>query len=207
MKRVLSLLSRKKGQTLFIALIALVVMTLAAIALVRSVDTGIQIAGNLAFKQSATAAADAGVEAARTWLLANSGGAVLNADSPTNGYYATSQDALDVMGNKTPGNPGDDVDWSGQNTAGYADNAVVLGAQVAGNTIAYVINRLCASAGGVSSASCVSYEQNTSSGSTMGGGGYGSKPLAGSSQVYYKVTVRVQGPRNTVSYVEAVILI
>lgn len=205
MRHALTLPSRQKGVTLFISLIALVAMTLAAIALMRAVDTGNQIAGNLAFKQGATAAGDAGIEAARTWILANAAGSTLNNDSPANGYYANSQDTLDVMGNLTPGNTGDDVDWTGNNSAGYADNAKVLGSQVSGNTIAYVINRLClpAAQGGA----CVSYGQNVSSGSTMGGGSYGSKPLSGSSQIYYKITVRVQGPRNTVSFVESVLLI
>ena len=43
---------KQRGVVLFIALIALVAMSLAAVALVRSVDTATIIAGNLAFKQS-----------------------------------------------------------------------------------------------------------------------------------------------------------
>ena len=60
----------EKGVVLFIALIALVVMSLAAVALIRSVDTNTLIAGNLGFKQSATVSADSGVETAITWLNA-----------------------------------------------------------------------------------------------------------------------------------------
>ena len=52
----------QQGVVSFIALVALVVMSLAAVALIRSVDTATLIAGNLAFKQAATASADAGVE-------------------------------------------------------------------------------------------------------------------------------------------------
>jgi Tfp pilus assembly protein PilX len=46
-----SLPSRIRGAVLFIALIVLVAMTLAGIAIMRSVDTATLIAGNLAFKQ------------------------------------------------------------------------------------------------------------------------------------------------------------
>ena len=62
---------RQRGVVLFIALIVLVAMALAGIALVRSVDTGILVAGNIAFKQGATNAGDQGLEAARTWLVTN----------------------------------------------------------------------------------------------------------------------------------------
>src|SRR4051794_33864237 len=50
---------RQQGVVLLIALIVLVAMTLAGIGLVRSVDTGNMVAGNLAFKQGATLAGDA----------------------------------------------------------------------------------------------------------------------------------------------------
>ena len=51
---------KQKGLVLFLALIALVAMSLAAAALVRSVDSGILAAGNLAFKQAAIMSAETG---------------------------------------------------------------------------------------------------------------------------------------------------
>jgi len=200
---------RQQGIVLFITLIVLVAMTLAAVALIRSVDTGTQIAGNLAFKQGATISADAGVEAARTWLLANGGTATVNNDSPTNGYYATSQDSLDILGTATPGNTSDDVDWNASGNAAYADQAKTITADAAGNQIAYVINRLCTQALGVNDPnnSCRTFQQTSSSGSTMSGGAYGGGALSGTLQTYYKVTVRVAGPRNTMSFVQVVLLI
>ena len=62
-----------RGIVLIMALIVLVAMTLGAVALVRSVYTSNVIAGNLAFQQSATHSADAGVEAAIVWLENNNG--------------------------------------------------------------------------------------------------------------------------------------
>jgi type IV pilus assembly protein PilX len=62
--------SKQRGVVLFFTLIALVVMSLAAVALIRSVDTSTMIAGNLAFKQSGASATDTGMEAAIGWLSA-----------------------------------------------------------------------------------------------------------------------------------------
>lgn len=59
-------LGAQRGVVLFFALISLLAIMLAAVALVRSVDTSTIIAGNLAFKQSATSSGDAGTETAVT---------------------------------------------------------------------------------------------------------------------------------------------
>jgi Tfp pilus assembly protein PilX len=59
---------KQRGVVLFFALISLLAIMLAAVALIRSVDTSTMIAGNLAFKQAATTSGDAGTEAAINWL-------------------------------------------------------------------------------------------------------------------------------------------
>ncbi len=60
--------ARQKGVVLLITLIMLVAMTLAAIALMRSVDTSNLVAGNMAFEQSSLNVADLGTEQAITYL-------------------------------------------------------------------------------------------------------------------------------------------
>src|SRR4051812_44344510 len=64
---------QQRGVVLFIALIVLVAMTLAAIALVRAVDTSTQVAGNIGFKQSTVQSSDMGGEQAISWLLLQKG--------------------------------------------------------------------------------------------------------------------------------------
>ena len=67
-------------------------MSLAAVALIRSVDTSTVIAGNLASKQSATTSADSGIETALDWMDGIADLTTLNSDSAINaalGYYAT----------------------------------------------------------------------------------------------------------------------
>jgi len=193
---------RQSGLSLLIAMIVLVVMSMAAIGLIRSVDTGVLTAGNLAFRQSATHAADSGVEAARTWLLLNASN--LGADSPANGYYATSMVTRDLTGNATPGDASNDVQWGG-------GEARCLAGQIAGNTVCYVIHRMCGVAGPLNATTC-STKPGTRGGSSLGGtrqmqtyqpGSWSSVSAYG----YYRVTVRVAGPRNNVSFVQAYLVI
>jgi Tfp pilus assembly protein PilX len=70
---------------LLIALIMLVTMTLAGLGMMRSVDTGSVIAGNLAFKQATLNATDAGINAGYNVLMtmgnSNSGDAVLDSQN------------------------------------------------------------------------------------------------------------------------------
>lgn len=197
-------LSAQRGVILFVALIVLVAMSLAGIALMRSVDANVLIAGNLAFRQSATMAGDWGVEAARAWLEANKAGTTLEADQPGvsngNGYWANWQSDADLYGGTSTTT--DDYNW---------DNAVTVGTDAGGNEVRYVIHRLCKQAGSTTSGgnACVKASSGGGSGAastgTKGAVNYGAAALPGVSSTYYRVTVRVTGPRNTTSFVQAVL--
>ncbi|WP_194722882.1 pilus assembly PilX family protein [Noviherbaspirillum malthae] len=201
----------QQGVVLLVALIVLVAMTLAALSLVRSIDTGNQVAGNLAFKQGATAAADGGVEAAIDWLVTKVGTPALHADVPAQGYYATSQDTLDITG--TSGN--DDyaaVDWDNNNCNGISAAACIKPSAAIdagnGNSITYIIHRLCVSSGDPNSSgnSCANFKSASSTSPKRGEIKYGDdkrfEPLPA---VYYRITSRVKGPKNTVSFVETIV--
>jgi Tfp pilus assembly protein PilX len=194
----------QRGVILFVALIILVAMSLAGIALMRSVDTNVLIAGNLAFRQGAMMAGDWGVESARTWLDTNKAGTTLNNDQPAvtsgTGYWANWQAAQDLYGRTA--STVDDYNWN---------NAITVGTDSGGNEVRYVIHRLCSTAGDISSGS-VSCVKGTSGGGatpastgTKGTVSYGGAALPGVSMTYYRVTVRVTGPRSTVSYVQAIL--
>ena len=195
---------RQQGIALFISLVALAVLSIAAVVLLRSVTTGVQISGNLAFRNAAVHGADAAIEQARTWLAANSGSATLNADRPSQGYYATDNSSVAI----------DAVHWDspGRTMSGIVPVALNNGDEEAstGNRYSYFIVRLCATAGGLNDAnqSCLApVSSSSSNNSTKTASSYGSGALeGGGQQVYYKVTVRIDGPRNTVSYVQAVLL-
>jgi type IV pilus assembly protein PilX len=189
--------TRQSGVVLFVALIVLVAMTLAALALMRSVDSANIIAGNLAFQEAATHSADTGVEAATAWLQANNTGSTLDADDPTNGYAAN--------GSASTRSPAAGQSWDLYWSNSLAARSYQAFAQdSAGNSVNYVIDRLCNSAGSkTGGASCVaSPAVQTATGNAEEAGQI---PLNAPSVVYYRITVRVSGPRNTVSYVQSVV--
>jgi len=188
--------SRQQGVVLFIALIVLVAMTLAGIALVRSVDTTNQVAGNLAFQQSAVHSGDVGVETAATWLANNSSGTSLFNDQFSDGYVS----------HRTDPSPGQT--WSDFWTNSLAANNEVktLAADVAGNTAAYIIQRLCSTQGdpvNISTGCLTDLSQSSSQGGSKGSG---TVSLQGTTQVYYRITTRIAGPKNTVSFVQSIVL-
>jgi type IV pilus assembly protein PilX len=195
---------RERGVVLLIALIVLVAMTLAGLGMMRSIDTGTIVAGNIAFRESAVATGDTGVEAARTWLIANINS--LDSDNPGMGYYSTRQDNLDLTGNKTEGGT-DGVNWGGsdptQTVAAYSVGSV----DASGNSVFYLIHRLCSLTGSINAAgqSCATIAV-ASTGSSQEAPDYSSYALANKNQVYFRITTRINGPKNTVSYVQAVLL-
>lgn len=183
---------RQQGVVLFVSLIILVSMSLAGIAMIRGVDASNIIAGNLAFKQGATLAADSGIESARTWLSNNSSGSTLYNDATSNGYYANWQSNVDLTGT----NPSlTDFDWS---------TAASAGTDAAGNQVSYVIHRLCDLAGSPTSVNCVKGSGSTATTGTKGAVSFGVLALSAPTQTSYRVTARVVGPRNTISYVQVV---
>ncbi len=187
-------LRRQNGVVLLIALIMLVAMTLGGIALIRSVYTTSLIAGNMAFQQSAMQSADAGIEAAVSWLEKNTGGATLNNDSNSDGYAAARQD------------PGTTQNWEAfwLSLQGAGRVVTLASADAAGNNVSYTIQRLCNKPGpaGTGVGCAISPEKDAVSGNSSGAGVI---QIDYSSEVYYRITVRVSGPRSTVSYVQAVV--
>lgn len=199
---------RQTGVVLFISLIALVAMSLAAIALVRSIDTGTIVAGNLSFKQSAVLSSDYGIEVARNWLMANKPS--LSGDVPAEGYYASRQATLDITGTATSALT-DDVNWDGTNgSALVTPKSVLFGSNTkdsSGNTVSFVINRLCEIVGSINapSQSCAT-STTTDSGSTKDAPRYDQYGLTEKQTIYYRVTVRVAGPRNTQTFIQTLLL-
>src|SRR4030081_2225685 len=63
--------ARQHGVVLFVALIVMVALSLAAIALIRSVDTTTTVIGNLAFRQASILPANMAVEEAAAALFSD----------------------------------------------------------------------------------------------------------------------------------------
>lgn len=201
----------ERGIVLIMALIVLVALTLGALALTRSVYTSNAIAGNLAFQKAATHSADLGIEAAVAWLENNNGkisstesesctsdvgSSVLACNHTTQGYVANRQDPTGTQS------------WAAFWKDNIAGQAKSLATDNAGNTVSYVIHRMCASSGDAQSTANDCTVAPTASSSTCSGGSSCDAQrvnLDSVSQVYYRITVRVVGPRNTQSYVQSLV--
>lgn len=187
----------QSGVVLFISLIVLVAMSLAGIALLRSVDTTVMVSGNIALKQAAILGADQGTQAAVTWLETNNIGTTLQSSLPGVGYYSNL-----VL---------PDPDWFVDSSW---DGAVDLNggaADIAGNKIKYIIHRQCTlSALGYDQGGnqCAAIDESVG-GSVLTEGdsfraGVGNV-FARAKKVYYRITTRVTGPRNAVSVIQTTV--
>lgn len=191
--------AKERGVVLVITLIVLVAMMLASVALIRSVDTSGLIAGNLAFKQSAYASADVGIESAVTWLEANVNAGDLTVDDFAHGYAA-------AYASPDPGQSWKDY-WA-ELVDDENPGPVTLAEDPAGNTVAYVIHRLCNQAGNPdvqTNPPTVCKTPPTDKCTTGGSKGSRGGPSRAPRCLYYRITARVQGPRDTVTFVQTVI--
>ena len=192
---------RERGVVLFIALLVMVALSLAGIALLRSADTATTVAGNLAFKQSAAAAVDRSIEQAVRALFDP------RLDPTTSAPYITDKTVDDatqnyfsrvrLSGGGIPEIPAELQSVSALTGAGLKTDLVAQDA--GGNNVYYVIERMCANAGAAVGSNC-----NLSAaalGADAGTQHYEALTRAG--DAYYRVTVRVEGPRNTVQYAQA----
>lgn len=204
----------QRGISLLFALMALVILALGAVALTRSVDTGTLIMGNLAFKQDTLSASASGTEQALGWLQTNISGNTLNANDPSHGYYASSIDKLDPTGMHTSAsNKLPLVNWDGDcNGAalGTFENCDVLpftGTTVNGNKVQWVITRLCDNVGAPSGTNLCVRPAVTATSTALERGELnpGGRISSGIASPYFRVIVRVEGPRSTVSFTETLV--
>lgn len=215
----------QRGATLIFTLLALVALLLSSLALVRSVDIGALLMGNLGFKQDATASGDQATRAAVDWLTTNL--ATLNDDIAASGYYASTREAtatVDATGTHYANaatatrNARQLIDWN-DDGCDYADSGsyascditpAQLSGDINGNTASYVIFRMCDKVGDPgtdSTINCIRPPGSTGGSASVKGDLSYAEPtrFKFGAGPYYRIVVRVQGARNTVSYTETVV--
>lgn len=174
-----------------VAIIVLVATLIAAAALVISVDTSNQIAGNLGFRQELIQESERAYASVQSTF-----GFDLPADVndiPASGYYAEIQ----------PHTTRPDVpDVLTTNPAG----GIALPALTTGDAVHYVIERLCTAPGPAIQSGCevpvANFTGGTGSNQT---GDQGNTNFLPGLSVAYRLTVRVDGPRNAVGYMQTVL--
>jgi Tfp pilus assembly protein PilX len=198
----------QRGVVLFIALIVMVVMSLAAVALIRSVDTTSAVIGNLAFRQAAILPANYAIEDAAAALFGDANVtstpriADVTVDDPTNNYYSTYD--------PTAANWDDRFGVPQPLQAKPASSWPRAKPDAATNNVTYVIERMCNPKAAVVPADkhsdfswCELAPPKAPPGTTI------NDPMIWPNfkQPYYRVTVRVDGPpgTNTVSFVQAML--
>ena len=216
----------QQGVSLIFALVTLVAMALAAVGLIRSVDTASAILGNLSFKQDALRASDQAANAAITWLTTqhvNQSTAILNGTTATTGYYATWDGGIiDILGDGSDSRATKRIAWNGSTcTGGFTGtNCLIPFAQLSlddnlptgaksGVTARYVIIRLCSAADpNAAGTQCA----RPPDGSSSEGGGNGDLNQAmpqyfGSiiRSQYFRVIVRTEGGRKAATYTETLV--
>jgi type IV pilus assembly protein PilX len=184
----------QRGYMLLLVLVALVAMMVSGIALVRSIDTNQLVAGNLAARNSTVHSADLAVQQAVTWIQANATNGVLYADVPANGYYAELAQ---------------DPNWEAAAT--WSTCTTTTGTTPcynfndgAGNQVSWVIHRMCTAAGAPTNPNqyCSTANSSGSSGTVDSHKNSSfDQPLAPMN--FYRITVQVSGPRNTVTLSQA----
>ena len=220
---------QQAGASLLFALITLVALGLAAAALVRSVDTGAVVMGNLGAKKATAAAADRATQRAIKFLVSDMTAAGRLNDLANQGYYATSKETYDITGADRPADTSRQlVNWDVDGSCGYAKPA---GGTLVGNCdtstrpsdkfwvdedarleARWLITRLCTTAGkdatSKSDNNCAvalkaGLEKDPGKNAVSMGSGSGFEKA--NQQPFYRIIVRVTGPRNAVTFTETIV--
>lgn len=185
------ILKRERGLVLIFALIIMAAMIITVLALLRSDDTSNSLTTNMVLKEGALISGNNAIEAAIDEL---NGLNVtdLRTNNPGKGYYSTGQTNIDLKNG---------INWTAK---GSGIHAKVLEKDDLGNTSAFVIHRMCETAGPVETSGCVTNIQ-AGGNETSSKGGSGLTPLSGTVSVYYRITVKVVGPKNTQGFLQVMV--
>lgn len=201
---------RERGVVLFIALIAMVVLSLAGVALIRAVDTTGSVAGNIAFREASIPAVNLAIEKAVDALYVSK---LINQDQddPAHNYFAKLQ-----LGEKSNGLPAVLSGTYSTMTGAYpfgAPDTFPAGGPTGNAEVRTVIERVCDPAAPIPAAPgaltvgqklqyCDQLAPKLSTGKTtmkLGGPTLPPFPL-------FRVTIRVDLPgTNTAAYAQAML--
>jgi type IV pilus assembly protein PilX len=182
--------TRQQGVVLIFSLIVLLILAIGAVAVLRSVNSSLLSAGNLAFHRDLVNQAEQAVSTVMTEFKTNGpplGGAT-TADLPAANYVST---ALPTNAQGVPLVLLDNTAFAAVATAGDLPGAT------SDVTIRYIIDRLCTSTGTANIINCVQ-----STGLPTGGTANHNTALAPPSATVYRISVRVDGPRSTQAFLQ-----
>lgn len=182
---------RQRGVVLIYTLIVLLIMSIGAVALVRSMNTSLISAGNLAFRRDLTNQGEQGI--ANVLKLFQPGGALANA---TTADLASANYSSTMVATNAQGMP--NVLFAPDSTFQSTWTAPDITGATGDVQIRYLIDRLCNTTGAPTSNTCVQFVGRNPGGEPPGNG------LAPPSATVYRVSVRVtQTGRNTQVFLQS----
>jgi type IV pilus assembly protein PilX len=198
-----SRLAAQRGAILVITLVILVAMTLASIALFRSVDTAVLLSANIGFKRDAMTSASSALRDVLTKMVASD---FIDATATYGKDLAKGQNTRHyspvVLETRADGVP---VIMTNKTT--FDEYYPIGSGTAAGVELRYLIERMCDQIGSPSDEHCT-YSDGAGVGLKDYGDYRGGKSQlggkAGTAELpLFRVTVRADGARNTVAYVQS----
>ena len=198
--------ARERGVVLLFCLIILVVLLAGGVAVMRSMDTSLAGAGNLAFKRDLVNQGELAI--AKAMREFNASGALAATGATSNNVAAANYSAVQLATN-AQGIPEvllKKTNLSGPDVLGNAftpTGTPISGS--GGSTVRYVIDRMCNATGtfaSIGKSGCVYSPSKTET----PGGDQSQMPTPGPSipsPPIYRVSVRVDGPRDTQVFLQA----
>ena len=176
------------GVVLFVAMIAILALALAALSLDRAVATDATIAANVDARTSATLLASDAIERSVAALFETGAIADRLVDDVPRNYFASRQAGEDMRG----------VPRTLQAIANYPTGATIVDAGDR-HQLRYVIERLCLRSGAAATDNCTLTPPSAAA--ARGTPPPGEPPRTPT----YRVTVRVDGPSGTAAFVQAML--
>lgn len=186
---------RQRGVVLIFSLIVLLILAIGAVALLRSADSSLTSAGNLAFHRDLVNQAEQAVSTVMTQFKTSAPplGGNTTVSVPAANYSAV------TLATNAQGVPTALLDNTAFAAVGTAANDIVPNAN-SQISIRYVIDRLCSASPVTVVASINSCVQST--GLPTGGTANRNTAVAPPSATIYRISVRVDGPRNTQAFLQ-----
>lgn len=171
---------KNKGSALLTTLIVLVVLMIVSLTFMRVATTSNQMAGGVAFKEAASQAGDVGINLAQTALNAQT-----NYEADIAGQYFATVQPTDSNGIPTT------IDWSQPPIT-----------TVGNYNVQFIIDRLCTGPLPVQNftTACLLSKAPVQSNKVN------DPVFTPNNAVFYRVTVRITGPSNVLSYIQAILI-
>jgi len=192
--------SLPRGVVMLYGLVALAIMLIGAVAVVRSMNTSLVNAGNLGFKRDLTNQGERAVAQVLTLMQTGALGTetARQSTSAARNYSAT------LLTTNPQGVPLALLNDATFVSVGSSANDVAVA--VLGVSVRYVVDRLCVNTGLAEASHCTMAESPIPLGGGPGIGaedstaaGAGAVPL----QVVYRMSIRVDGPRQTQAFFQS----